>query len=323
MFLPLVELDKQIGRPCMQADLRAMDASRWEQLLRDYRPTVLLSAWNTPPLPAAWIEERESPLRYICHLTGSVRNLVPRTFLERGGLLTNWGGLAGETVAEHALLLALASLRRQPSWISVITNQNTSPGVNASARLRTHTLRGRRVGIHGFGHVARSLVSLLKPFGVEIAAFSAGVPHALMRTAGVTPCDSLRDLAARSEVFFECEALNPRTTGSVNAAVLAALAEGAVFVNVGRGAVVDEPALLAAARSGRIQVALDVFTREPIGPDSPFLAVPDAIISPHVAGPTFDQFPECGRLALDNLGRYLRGEPLEAPVTAELYDRST
>ena len=64
-------------------------------------------------------------------------------------------------------------------------------------------------------------------------------------------------------------------------------------------------------------------TREPIGPDSPFLAVPDVILAPHVAGPTFDQFTECGRLALDNLGRYLRDDPMEALVTVELYDRST
>ena len=150
-----------------------------------------------------------------------------------------------------------------------------------------------------------------------------GVPAALMTAAGVIPCDSLESLAARSDVFFECEALNPNTAGSVNATVLAALPDGSVFVNVGRGPVIDEPSLLTAARSGRIQIALDVVVNDPIGPDSPFLFVDGAVLSPHIAGPTADQFPDCGQLALANITRHLRGEPPEGLISPELFDRST
>lgn len=323
MFLPDMEWTGTLGHPCRLEDSRPFDAPRWEQLLRDYRPTALVSAWSTPALPAAWIAGSDASLRYVCHLVGSARHLVPRLFLERGGLLTNWGGLAGETVAEHALLLALSALRRQPAWMSIITGPNTAPGRPASARLGTRTLRGRRVGVHGFGYVARSLVRLLKPFDVEIAAFSAGVPPSLMQAAGVAPCDSLETLAARSDVFFECEALNPSTAGSIGASVIDALPAGAVFVNVGRGPVVDEAPLLAAARAGRIQIALDVVVHDPVGPDSPFLSVDGAILSPHIAGPTADQFPDCGKLALANLARHLRGEPPEGLISPELFDRAT
>jgi phosphoglycerate dehydrogenase-like enzyme len=298
-----------------------LTAAGWAALLEEFRPTALVSCWSTPALPPGFVAEN-SPLRYVCHLVGSVRNLVPRAFLERGGLVTNWGPLVGDTVAEHALLLALAALRRQPGWNGVIAQPRVTPWRNATARLKTRTLIGRRVGIYGFGHVARSLIKMLRPFGVDIACFSAGVPDALLAETDVAPCSSLRELAVRSDVFFACEALNPRTRQSIDAAVLAALPDEAVFVNVGRGALADEPALLSEAAAGRIAVALDVVTHEPLGPDSP-AAHSGALLSPHIAGPTHDRLPDCGRHALANLDRYLRGEPLEALVTPELYDRST
>lgn len=294
----------------------------WTALLDGFQPTVIVSCWSTPALPPAFASTG-SPLRYLCHLVGSVRNLVPRSFLERGGLLTNWGSLAGDTVAEHALLLALGALRRQTEWNGIIAQPRIVPWRTASARLRTRTLIGRRVGVYGFGHVARSLVNLLRPFGVDIACFSAGVPPALMLEAGVTPCESLVSLAAHSEVFFACEALNPQTRARLDASVLASLPDDAVFVNVGRGALVDEAALVHEAAEGRIRLALDVVTREPLCADSPVLSVPGALLSPHIAGPTYDRFDDCGRLALANLDRYLRGESLESLLTPELYDRST
>jgi len=302
------------------------DASRspesWSAFLEDYRPTILVSCWSTPPIPPAFVEAGSS-LRYICHLVGSVRGLVPRAFLERGGLLSNWGALAGDNVAEHALLLALAALRRQPAWLPLIHAPQPRPWRSGTMRLRPRTLIGRRVGIHGFGHVARALVRLLRAFDVEIRAFSPGVPAHLMLDAGVTPCASLRELAAHSEVFFGCEALNDATRGSIDADVLAALPDGAVFVNVGRGPVVDEEALLRAASDGRIQVALDVVSIEPLRPDNPLLKLPEIILSPHIAGPTYDRFADCGRQALSNLRRFLRGDPIDSRVTLELYDRAT
>jgi phosphoglycerate dehydrogenase-like enzyme len=294
----------------------------WLSLLEEHRPDVIVSCWSTPSVPASFVAVG-SPLAYVCHLVGSVRNLVPRAFLERGGLLTNWGSIAGRTVAEHALLLALSSLRNQPAWRPLIHGPRANPWRPGSVRLKTRSLFGRRVGIHGFGHVARALVELLRPFNVEITAHSAGVPDSLMRSVGVTPCASLAELAAHSEIFFECEALTSLTADSIDAAVLAALPDHAVFVNVGRGPVVNESALLQEAESGRIQIALDVVTREPIDPASPLAALPGAVLSPHIGGPTYDHFPACGQLALENLARYLRGESLEARITPELYDRAT
>lgn len=294
--------------------------SGWHDRLRQAAPEILVTGWATPPLPMEWLQSSECPLRYVCHLTGSVRRLVPRAFLERGGQVTNWGTLASAAVAEHALLLGLAALRNLPAWHSFMRRPQREQTVE---NLGTRSLFGRRVGVHGFGAIARELVNLLRPFRVSISAYSAGVPAKLMTEVGVQPCGSLHALFSRNEVVFDCEALTPRTEGSVTADLLAALPDHAVFVNVGRGRIADESALLAAARSGRIRVAVDVLSHEPIAPDSPWLEIETALVSPHIGGPTLDLYPQLGVHALDNIQRFLGGKPLTAEITLEKYDRST
>lgn len=292
---------------------------RWTEFLHKVQPQILLTGWGTPPLPADWLTAPACPLRYVCHLTGSVRKVVPRSFIERGGLVTNWGSFAGQFAAEHALLLVLASLRNLNAWRPFIAQPVKS---REPESLGTRSLFGRRVGLHGFGNIARALAALLRPFGVSLHAFSAGVPETMIRAEGVEPCASLSDLFRQSEILFECEALTPATERSVTAEVLRLLPDGAVFVNVGRGRVVEEPALVREAASGRIHVALDV-TSEDMTERSELLQLPQAILSPHVAGPTHDQYRRCADLARQNLERFLRGETPTARVTLEIYDRST
>ena len=294
------------------------DAEAFLEFLRLHEPEVVVTCWATPPFQESWREELSS-LRYVCHVSGAVRNLLPRVYLEEGLLVTNWGKLAAANVAEHALLLLLAGLRRLSEWPSVISGERPwqpSPIV-------TRTLFRKRVGLHGFGNVGQSLSRLLEPFGVTISAFSEGVPEGLYREFGVTRADSLEALFENNEILIECEALNPRTRGAVTREVLERLPIGALFVNVGRGAVVDEEALADLSAAGKIAVALDVFDTDPIRPDSPLHDLEDAVLSPHIAGPTSDQFAQCGKLALRNIQAYLNGSPLEAQVSLEIYDRAT
>lgn len=292
----------------------------WAERLRALSPDILVTGWRTPPLPETWIESSECRLRYVCHVTGSVRRLVPRIFFAKGGIVTNWGSLAAAPVAEQALLLGLAGLRNLTAWRPFM---HRAPDDRPMEQLGTRSLFGRNVGLHGFGGVARELLALLKPFRTSTAAYSAGVPASVMRDLGVEPCTSLHELFARSEVLFDCEALTPENEGTVTASVLAALPDGAVFVNVGRGRIADEDALLAEARKGRIRVAVDVVTHEPVAPGSPWLEVEGVLVSPHIGGPTMDLYPQFGRHALDNVRRFLKGEPLVSAVTLATYDRST
>lgn len=298
-----------------------MDAEAWRAALERGRPRVLISGWSTLPVPFEATVAGGGSLDYVCHAAGSVRHVVGRKLLEGGLKVTNWGALVAPVVAEHALLLILASLRNLGAW-------RTHLGQPLAARERkvtlgTRTLFGKRVGLFGFGGIARALIALLRPFRVSVAAWSPGVPEALLSEHGVAQAASLSALCAEVDVLVVCEALTESTRLALNADVLASLPHGAVLVNVGRGALVDETALVEAARANRLRLATDVATREPLSHDATLLQVPGGIVSPHIGGPTHDFFPHCGRHTLDNVARYLRGETPEGLITPEVYDRST
>lgn len=302
------------------AERDELQERRWDKLLQEFDPEVVISCWQTPGFSDDYASSPNS-LRYVCHLAGSVRNRVPRAMIERGVLISNWGNMVGHSVAEHAVLLILAGLRNIREWNDAVDEFSGNP----RTRLRTCTLKGKRVGIHGFGGIARHLVSMLRPFHCQISAYSEGVPSHLYVENGVKECGSLAELFSKNQILVECEALTSRTEGSVSANILRKLPDGALLVNVGRASVVEEEALIAEAQTGRIQIALDVFPDEPLRPDSPLRKIPGAVLSPHIAGPTFDMLPDCGAFALRNLKRYIEGreDEIEGRVTLEIFDRST
>lgn len=286
----------------------------WEKLLSVFDPEILVSCWETPPIP-----EGLASLRYVCHVAGSVRAQVSKPLIERGVRVTNWGESASESVAEAALLLTLSALRRSHDVARIMHIERGW----AAARGGTSSLYDRHIGLHGFGAVARRLVALLQPFRPKISAYSEGVPLKCYQDLGVRPCESLAALFRGAEILIEVEALNARTRGSVDREMLSLLRPGAVFVNVGRGGVVDETALVERARTGTVRLALDVYADEPLSPDSPLRGLSNVVLFAHSAGPTDDAFPACGQFAFQNLARYCEGATLQGVITAEAYDRAT
>lgn len=290
----------------------------WAQTLRDVDPDVILSGWSSYRLPPGHFGVSGNRLRYICHLTGQVRSKVDREELERGLIVTNWGNSIAPVVAEHALLLALAGLRRLSYFARRLHGR--LPIEKVSPR----SLFGRRVGIHGFGRVARELLRLLTPFQLKsVMVHSPQTPEDLFDGLDVTWTNDLETLFSQSDVVFELEGLNERTAGIVTGAHLRALPNHAVFVNCGRAGVVDENALVEVAREGRIQIALDVFHTEPLPMDSPLRGLENVTLTPHIAGPLDDTVAICGNFALDNLHRWVRGEEPLARISLAHYDNMT
>lgn len=294
----------------------ALTPEKWNVFLSEHQPEVVVTHWATPPFPADAI----SHLRYVAHVTGSVRKLVPRYFLERGLRVTNWGDAAGEVVAEGTLMLILASLRETQYW----GREMHERGAWRNGFGQGKSLFESRVGIHGFGRIARALIALLAPFRAHVAVFSDGVPPELIRSHGAEPLDSLdRLFDSQPDIVVELEALTPKTVGSVKESHLRALRPDSLFVNSGRGAVVDEAALARIAGENRLRLALDVFAVEPLPGDSPLRGPSSVTLMPHVSGPTPDRFPVCGRQVLFNLRRWLEGGSLENEVDLSAYDIST
>lgn len=294
--------------------------AQWRRFLAESGPVVVVAGWSTPRLPTGAAAAAGGTVRYVCQVTGSVRHVVSRDLVARGLLVSNWGELVAPLVAEHALLLLLGALRNLPAWrgfMQLPVKEQRKPS------LQTRSLRGKRIALHGFGAVARHLVLLLQPFAVNIVAHSEGVPASLFAEHGVARAPSLEDLCRDADALVCCEALTPATLGMLDARAFPLLPPGAVFVNVARGPIVDEPALIEAVRTRALRVASDVFVEEPLPPDSPLLHLPGCLLSPHIAGPTHDFFEECGRHALANVQRFLAGQRPLSLIDTAVYDRST
>jgi len=312
---PLLDEIRALTPRFDHVDTAGLGEADFHRALAAADPEILVACWKTPPLPAV-LPPR---LRYVCYLAGSIKRLVRREHIARGLLVSNWGGSISRIVAEWALFHMLSCLRRATFWTLAMHRE----GAWKDGGTETASLFGRRVGLHGFGLVARELARLLQPFGCAISACAPDVTPEIERHHGITAAPSLEALFADNDIVVELAPLIPATTGSVTERHLRLLRPGGVFVNVGRGAVVDEAALLRVAREGKIQVGLDVFTIEPLPADSAFRGLPNVTLTPHLAGPTTDRRRDAGAFALENLRAYAAGRPLPAGIDLRVYDRST
>jgi phosphoglycerate dehydrogenase-like enzyme len=215
--------------------------------------------------------------------------------------------------AEWALALALISLRNAGAWFRRIAAHQ--PGFPGGIRPRSGPgydgaeLSGKQVGMIGFGHLARRLTELLRPFRADIVAFDPYVPRELGEAYGVT--FGTLDAVMRRDVVFCLLPLTPGTTKLIGTRELDLLRSGSAFVNVSRGAVVDSDALIARLQRGDVIAGLDVFDPEPLPVDSPIIDLPNVFLSPHIGGVTEESRRRFFELMVDEIIRHLSGlEPL-------------
>ncbi len=280
---------------------------------------ILISCWSTSALPEDLLEQVPS-LKFVSHLCGTVRNKIPRVLIEKGLLVAGWGNSIARTVAECSLLQILGSLRRVTNFQLKMHNEGAWNDPNFDA---PQSLFARTVGLHGFGVIARELVKLLEPFGCEISTFSPSVPDDYLAKFGVTRAETLEDLFANNHIIVELAPLKPANVGLVDEKLLRMIPDGGVFVNTGRGQVVDEDALAKVAAEGKIHISLDVYREEPLPEDSPLRGLPNIMLLPHIGGPTSDRRCDCGLNAIQNVQAYLAGTELQGTVGVGEYDRQT
>jgi D-3-phosphoglycerate dehydrogenase / 2-oxoglutarate reductase len=250
------------------------------------------------------IVTRETGLR-ACVRHGAGLDMIPVEACTKAGVLVaNVPGANAVTVAEHAIWSALALLRRYPQVNADLRGQGWEAGRAHSNAGRE--LSGRTLGILGFGNIGREVARIARHgFGCEVIA-QTRTPSRLPEEVEAVDLDGL---LRRADVLVFCCPLTEKTRGLIDARALAAMRPGAVLVNVSRGPVTDEAALIEALAAGHLGgAAVDVFSTQPLPGDHPFMALDNVILTPHMAGITEESMLRMGQGAADEVTRILRGE---------------
>ena len=239
------------------------------------------------------------------HGTGT--DMIDKGAAERRGIrVVSTPGANAQSVAEHALALMLACARRVPAADHAVRAGDWS----FRERVHPREICGCRLGLVGYGHVARKLAALAKGLGMTVSAHSKHASDAELAAHGVRRASSLEDLLAASQVV-SLHGL-PGRTPVLDGALLAKLRPDAILINTARGVLVDEAALAAALREGRIAAAgLDVFSCEPMPCDSPILDCPNVVLTPHVGGSAVEARE---RTALEVARKVVEGLGMASPA---------
>jgi phosphoglycerate dehydrogenase-like enzyme len=278
---------------------------------------AVITSWGSPTVTPEALR-RAGKLKFIGHGAGSVANIVTEDVFATEIAVTSANPVLAHSTAECAVALMFAGAwnlkgnverLKRGEWSD--NNRETVLGVTR-----------RVVGLVGFGEISKQVIRMLQPFDVRILLHSGHCSEEEAAALGVERC-GLNELFERSDIVSLHSTWTPRTEGMIGAEQLGRMRDGALFVNTARGPIVQEQALLAELRRGRIFAAFDVYDREPLPKDHELLALPNVTCLPHIGGFHGLLKRDLCDFVVDELARYLKGERLLGQVTLERYRRLT
>lgn len=227
-------------------------------------------------------------------------------------------GVNAQAVAEHALMLMLACVKRSRE-----VDRMTRAAEWGPARAKGITeLAGKTLGIIGVGNIGRRVARLAGAFGMRVLGYDPYVAPDELRRRGAEPVESLNALLPQADIVTCHTPLTTETRGMVNARTLALMKPGAVLINTSRGGVHDERAIFDALAQGRLQAAgLDVWEQEPVSPDNPLLSLDNVVCTSHVAGVSEEAHRGIGIQVAEEMLRVLRGEKPEVLGNPDVWPR--
>jgi D-3-phosphoglycerate dehydrogenase len=298
------------------ATLRVASALNPETFVRESRDAAAFVI--RVPVPAAIFED--APLLRLAARHGAGLDMVPMEAATRAGVLvSNVPGANARTVAEYIFFAAMVLYRR----FRPIDRDLRAKGwlAGRAETVRGRELAGRTLGIVGMGNIGRTVASIaMAGFGLNVIATSRSRQSPPEGVGWRT----LEELMAESDIVAICCPLTPQTRGMINADRIGRMKPDAILINVARGAIVDDDALLAALREDRIGgAALDVFDTPP-EPDHPYFSFDNVLVTPHMAGISEESMERMGTGAIAEVIRVLEGRlpvNLRNPEAVEHYRR--
>jgi phosphoglycerate dehydrogenase-like enzyme len=265
---------------------------------------------------------RAPHLRWVHSATSGVERALTPTALARDIVVTNARGVFSRPIAEHVLLMILAISRHMPQLLELQHERTWQP-------LEGRELRDLTIGVIGYGSLGRAVASLATAFGSRVLALrrnpAAGDRPAAAededpflvepRLSRVVGPDGLHDFLGECDVVVLAAPLTPETESLIDEAALEAMKPGAWLINVARGRLVDDRALVRALTEGHVGgAALDTFRDEPLPQASPLWDLPNVIVTPHTSWSSSRVLDRSIELFCDNLRRFRAGEPLRNVV---------
>ena len=266
----------------------------------DFRSTELRDAWH-----------RANRLRWV-HVAGAgVDAVLFPDFVESGVTLTNARGVFDRSIAEYVLGLMLVfakdlhqtiRLQQQKKWV----------------HRETEMLAGRKLLVVGAGSIGRTIARLACCAGMKVDAIARTARSSDEDFGRVFASEDLDEALSEADYVLVAAPLTAQTEGMFGAAQFERMKSSARLINVGRGPIVDESALVEALREGQIAgAALDVFREEPLSEESPLWEMPQVVVSPHMSGDFVGWLEALGELFAENFRRWLQGEELLNVVDKE------
>jgi phosphoglycerate dehydrogenase-like enzyme len=253
------------------------------------------------PGPESLAAMRQMPrLRVVQTLTAGVDRVRPH--VPDGAVLCNARGVHDASTAEWVVAAMLAAIRQLPYFAA-------EQAAGRWSYRFTGCLVGKTVLIVGHGSIGKAVESRLAGFGVEVLRVARSARE------GVTPVSDVAEVLPRADVVVLLAPVTAETIGMVDAGFLRLMKDGALFVNGARGTLVSTDDLVAELRSGRLNAALDVTDPEPLDPGHPLWALPNVLITPHVAASTPASATAATQLVREQARRLRDGEPLANVIT--------
>ncbi|MEV0178690.1 hydroxyacid dehydrogenase [Streptomyces sp. NPDC050625] len=306
-------------RECVEIDPTAVAEDFTDPRLREAlaRTEVLITGWGCPRLDEAALDTAPR-LRAVLHAAGSVKGFTTPEVWRRGIAVSSAAAANALPVAEYTLAMILLAGKGVFAFRDELRARRAFPYGDIVPGIGNY---GRRVGIVGASRIGRRLIELLRPYDLRVSLADPYVDEAEAARLGV-PLLQLDDLLRTADTVTVHAPETPETRHLLGARELALMPTGSVLVNTARGSLVDHEALLGELRTGRLTAVLDVTDPEPLPPDSPLFGLPNAFITPHLAGSQGNELARLGHTVTEEAARLLSGEALRHAVDHTVLERA-
>ncbi|WP_407272011.1 hydroxyacid dehydrogenase [Radiobacillus sp. PE A8.2] len=272
---------------------------------------VCITGWGCPKFDKQVLEDNNK-LRLVAHTGGSVGAIMSDYLFEKNIKVISGNYLYAESVAESAIAYMLSSLRNIPFYSSEMNAgrwwSNDSP---------SEGLFEQRVGLVGFGLIAKEVVKMLKPFRNEILVYDPYIKKddlALYKEYAVKE-STLKEIFSTCKIISLHTALTPETQKMINKELLELIPEGAILINTARGKLIDESVLELELQKDRFKAALDVFEEEPLPETSKLRGLNNVILMPHKGGPTVDRRKHVTAALIIDIVNFFNNKPMKNEIT--------